>query len=257
MSTKDSCLELAFRMGTILLENGAEITRVQETMERVAAAYKADEFNVYVLSNAIFANGMEAGVNRRTEIKFIKSSSIHFGRISAVNQISREIVKGNLTVNEAWERLEKINDIPFTKKALMVAACAVSAAGFCFIYGGSLWDSLAALICGFVLQLFLSGSEKHLHSKFMVNILASSLVALVALGLHGIGLGENSDKIIAGSIIRLVPGVALTTAIRDFLSSDYLSGTIHMIDAALIGGSIAVGVGVIVKLSSLIPGLML
>ena len=53
MPAKDSCLELAFRMGTILLENGAEITRVQETMERVAAAYKADEFNVYVLSNAI------------------------------------------------------------------------------------------------------------------------------------------------------------------------------------------------------------
>ena len=257
MPAKDSCLELAFRMGTILLENGAEITRVQETMERVAAAYKADEFNVYVLSNAIFANGVEAGVNRRTEIKFVKSASIHFGRISAVNQLSREISAGKVSVSEAWERLEEINRIPFTRSAMMVLATAASAAAFCFIYGGSLWDSLAALICGFFLQIFLSRSEKFLHSKFMLNIIASALVALIALILHGIGLGEHSDKIIAGSIIRLVPGVALTTAIRDFLSSDYLSGTIHMIDAALIGGSIAIGVGVIVKLSSLIPGLML
>jgi len=254
MSEKDSCLELAFRMGTILLENGAEITRVQETMERVADAYKADEFNVYVLSNAIFANGIESGVNRRTEIKFVRSSSIHFGRIAAINQLSRDISAGKLTVSEAWDKLDEINSIPYTKKIIMILACAVSSAGFCFLYGGSLWDSIAALICGFILQVFLSASEKLFRSKFIVNIVASALVALVVLLLHALGLGDHTDKAIAGSIIRLVPGVALTTAIRDFLSSDYLSGTIHMIDAALIGGSIAIGVGVVIKLSSFLPG---
>ena len=256
MSAKDSCLELAFRMGTILLENGAEITRVQETMERVAAAYKADEFNVYVLSNAIFANGVEAGINRRTEIKFVRNSSIHFGRIAAVNQLSRDISAGKLSIHEAWDRLERINDIPYTRKTMMILACAVSSAGFCFIYGGSVWDSIAALICGFILQIFLYSSERFLRSKFTVNIVASALVAVIALALHVLGLGEHTDKVIAGSIIRLVPGVALTTAIRDFLSSDYLSGTIHAIDAALIGGSIAIGVGVIIKFSSLLAGII-
>ena len=62
------------------------------------------------------------------------------------------------------------------------------------------------------------------------------------------------DMIIIGSIIRLVPGVALTTSIRDFFHSDYLSGAIRMLDALLVGGCIAMGVGVVVKLLSLLTG---
>ncbi|MFQ7747543.1 MAG: threonine/serine exporter family protein, partial [Eubacteriales bacterium] len=50
------------------------------------------------------------------------------------------------------------------------------------------------------------------------------------------------------------PGVALTTSIRDFFNGDYLSGTIRMIDAVLVGGCIAVGVGVVIRLMSIITG---
>ena len=41
----------------------------------------------------------------------------------------------------------------------------------------------------------------------------------------------------------LTPGVALVMGIRDFINADYLSGTIRLIDAVLIAGSLAVGVG--------------
>jgi hypothetical protein len=51
-----------------------------------------------------------------------------------------------------------------------------------------------------------------------------------------------------------VPGVALTTSIRDFFHGDYLSGAIRMLDAVLVGGCIAMGVGVVVKVLSLLTG---
>ena len=82
-----SVLELSFQMGETLLENGAEISRVQETMERVAKAYHAEEFNVYVLTNAVFAGGKENGVEKRMELKHVPSSSIHFGRILSLIHI--------------------------------------------------------------------------------------------------------------------------------------------------------------------------
>ena len=47
MPQTDSALELSFRMGQALLENGAEISRVQETMERVVQSYQVESFNVY------------------------------------------------------------------------------------------------------------------------------------------------------------------------------------------------------------------
>lgn len=108
----ESAAGLSFQMGEALLRNGAEIFRVQETMERVAHAYGIEEYNVYVLSNAIFANAVENGRRVETKLKFIPGSSIHFGRIAGINQLSREIEGGSVSIPEACERLHAIVDIP-------------------------------------------------------------------------------------------------------------------------------------------------
>ena len=250
MSETSSVLELSFHMGQALLENGAEISRVQETMERVAKAYHAEEFNVYVLTNAVFAVGVENGTERRMELKHVPASSIHFGRICAVNQLSREIAEGKHTVEEALARLEEIRNLPYSSLPLSIFACAVGSAAFSFLFGGSGWDALTAFVCGLLLEPFLYWLGKHHFSKVLTNLSASALVTLLASVLLLLGMGQNLDKIIIGSIIRLVPGVALTTSIRDFFHGDYLSGTIRMIDALLVGGCIAVGVGVVVRLLS-------
>ena len=94
--------------------------------------------------------------------------------------------------------------------------------------------------------MFLNAIDSRTASKFIINLASSAVVAVCAVLLFAVGLGNSLDKIIIGSIIRLVPGVALTTSIRDFLNGDYLSGTIRMIDAFLVGGCIAIGVGAVV-----------
>ncbi len=254
MKERSSVLELSFQMGKVLLENGAEISRVQETMERVAKAYHAEEFNVYVLTNAIFANGRENGVEKRTELKHVPSTSIHFGRICAVNQLSREIVEGKHTVEEAFDLLDHAREIPYSPLPLAIFACALGSAAFSFLFGGSGWDSLAAFLCGLALEPFLYWTGKRKLSKFLTNLSASALVTLLGVVFMLLGVGQNLDKIIIGSIIRLVPGVALTTSIRDFFNGDYLSGAIRMIDAFLVGGCIAVGVGVVVRLAAPLLG---
>ncbi len=114
-SSPVSVLELAFRMGETLLENGAEISRVQETMERIAQAYHVEAFNVYVLTNAIFASGVEDGIQHSVKMQYIPSTSTHLGRISAVNQLSREIVQGDRQVAEAFARLEEIRVLPYSR----------------------------------------------------------------------------------------------------------------------------------------------
>lgn len=249
-----SALELSFFMGRTLLENGAEISRVQETMERVAQAYGVDEFNVYVLSNAIFVNGIENGVRHTTKLRHIPSTTIHFGRISAVNQLSREITGGKYTVEEAFALLNRASVIPYSSLLLAVGACGAGSAAFAYLFGGSWVDALSAFFCGLVLELYLHWAGKKKLSKFLTNLSASALVTLCGALLFLLGMGHNLDKIIIGSIIRLVPGVALTTSLRDFFNSDYLSGTIRMIDALLVGGCIAVGVGVVMRLLSPLLG---
>ena len=254
MEDDTSILELSFQMGETLLKNGAEISRVQETMERVARAYHAEEFNVYVLTNAIFATGVEQGVERSVELKHIPSTSTHLGRISAVNQLSREIAQGQHTVEEAFRILRRIQTLPFSSLPLATLACGVGSAAFSYLFGGDLFDACTAFVCGLVLELYLYWVGKHGLSKFLTNLSASALVTLCGALFLFLGFGHNMDKIIIGSIIRLVPGVALTTSIRDFFNGDYLSGAIRMLDAFLVGGCIAVGVGVVVRCLALVTG---
>lgn len=249
-----SVLDLAFQMGEALLENGAEISRVQETMERVAQAYHVEDFHVYVLTNAIFVSGVEDGVLHTTKLRHIPSTTTHLGRICAVNQLSREIAQGLHPVAGALERLGEIRALPYSPLPLAVLCCAVGSASFSYLFGGSWLDAAVAFFCGVALELFLSFASRRGMSKFLTNLSASALVTLCGGALFLLGLGDNMDKIIIGSIIRLVPGVALTNSIRDFFSGDYLSGAIRMLDAFLVGGCIAVGVGFIIRLLSVLTG---
>lgn len=249
-----SVLDLAFQMGEALLENGAEISRVQETMERVAQAYHVEDFHVYVLTNAIFVSGVEDGVLHTTKLRHIPSTTTHLGRICAVNQLSREIAQGLHPVAGALERLGEIRALPYSPLPLAVLCCAVGSASFSYLFGGSWLDAAVAFFCGVALELFLSFASRRGMSKFLTNLSASALVTLCGGALFLLGLGDNMDKIIIGSIIRLVPGVALTTSIRDFFHGDYLSGAIRMLDAFLVGGCIALGVGFVVRLLSGLTG---
>ena len=55
--SSEEVLKLASEVGSLLLQNGAEISRVEETMERIAAHYGVSGENFFVLSNGIFTTG--------------------------------------------------------------------------------------------------------------------------------------------------------------------------------------------------------
>lgn len=257
MDDKKRILDLAVKAGEILLKNGAEIFRVQDTMTIIANTYNVHDFNVYVISNGIFASINEDKENHYTEVKHIPLSPVHLGRVAAVNSLSREIAEGKYTVDEAILELKKIETIPYSKNFSQILSSGIGSACFCYIFGGTFYDSIISFISGILLYVFITSVSKIKMSKIMINILGSSLVTLCGILLLRLGFGNNLDKVIIGSIIPLVPGVPLTTSIRDFLNGDYLSGTIRLIDALLIAFCIALGVGIVFKVFNIFGGVVI
>lgn len=268
LGTGKRALDLTVRIGEVLLKNGGEIFRVQQTMQMIAKAYGISGFHVYVLANGIFASAEEDGQNickevcelqKRQEtgsqVRYIPLSSVHLGRVAAVNNLSREIVAKKYTIDQAWEKINEIDRIPFTSNRLQVLVSGLGSAAFCYLLGGSLIDSAASFLSGMLLWCFVLFLSSHRANKIMVNILSSALVTLTGMFLFHYVFGENMDKIIIGSIIPLLPGVPLTNSIRDFLNGDYLSGTIRMIDAVLVACCIALGVGMVLRLFPILTGL--
>ena len=52
-------LALSIEMGDALLRNGAEVYRVEDTVVHILEAYEVENYDVYVLSNGIFASANE------------------------------------------------------------------------------------------------------------------------------------------------------------------------------------------------------
>jgi len=247
-------LDLSVSMGEELLKNGAEIYRVQETVEHVMQAYGAEDYNVFVLTNGIFATVNENREDAGSMVRNVPIGTVNLEKIAAINQLSREICQGTCSVREANERLEQCRKSSVLPKRILIPACGVGSAGFCYLLGGKPFDSLFSFFLGMLLQWFLLAAEERHVSKFLTDILGSAMVTIGGLVLYVIGLGIQFDRVIIGGIILLMPGVALVTAIRDLFNGDYLSGSIRLMDALLTGACIAIGVGAAVKVFQLLGG---
>lgn len=250
----EEVLDLALMAGHILLENGAEIYRVEETIDRICRYYGVNSENAFVLSNGIFLTAGSARESFFAKVQHIPVSGTHLNKVAAVNQLSREIVEGKHTIQDAYRILEEIRTMPGKKRWMQTLASGVGSAAFCIFFGGTFGDSLAAFAAGICLYLYVLWlSVPHL-SKIVGNIGGGALVTVVCCLLYLMGVGENLNFMMIGTIMPLVPGVAFTNSIRDVADGDYISGSVRMLDALLVFFCIAIGVGIGFSLISLVPG---
>ncbi|NLZ18967.1 MAG: threonine/serine exporter family protein [Bacteroidales bacterium] len=242
-------LEVASEAGHILLENGAEISRVEDIMARIATTYGVDSGSFFVISNGIFTTGRinhvrSGGGQAQTyaNVEFIPLKGIQLSKVVAVNRLSYDISNGLCSLEQARERLRIIRNAP-SQPAWMTALCtAVGAAGFSAVFGGSWLDCAAAFVVGLVLFLYMYFvSVRHLSK--IVGGLSNALVAtLLCLAFYRIGFGGSLSNMIIGSIMPLIPGVPFVNGVRDLANSDYLAGLTRLTDAML--GFVCIALGV-------------
>ena len=248
-------LETAMEAGHILLESGAEIFRVEDTMKHISRHFgvEATEENFFVLSNGIFTTGHKNG-REFAKIQHIPVHGARLSKVVAINQLSREIEQGKYTLDEVRERLKEIRALPEKPKPLQILASGLGAAAFSYMLGGSLTDAGAALLAGLLLHVFVLFVSLPHMSKIIGNICGGALVTVVCALCHGLGFGDSLSHMIIGSIIPLVPGVAFTNGIRDIADGDYISGAVRLLDAVLVFLCIAIGVGLVFTVYRRISG---
>ena len=127
---------------------------------------------------------------------------------------------------------------------IQILASGVGSACFCYLFGGSLTDSAVAFAAGLLLYVFILLIGPCDISKITKNICGGALVTLICILSYRLGIGDNLSRMIIGSIIPLVPGVAFTNGIRDIADGDYISGAVRLLDAILVFLCVAIGVGV-------------
>ncbi len=249
-SEAKNLLILATLAGEIMLKSGAETYRVEDTITRICRAKSNIKFaESFVIPTGIFIS-IEYEDDLISYIKRIKSISIDLNKIDMVNEFSRKFVSNNLNINDSFSELKKINKFMIYKNIFKNIFGALACGFFALLFKGSMGDALGSFLSSFVALSVLSRFIKYKLTFFLNNIVGSIVMSILSIIFLKVGLGQNLDIMIIGSIMCLVPGVAITNAVRDTMSGDYLSGLSIGMEAVFSALSIALGVGIILSIYS-------
>lgn len=247
-------MDMASYAGKILLQSGADIVRVEDTIRHIMISYGIHDFEVFTVANGIF---LTTGITEKRidvparhdflRIRSIPLTSTNLGKVDAVNSLSRAIAQGEYqNVDDAFTRLCEIDAMKPHKAPVLMFGSALASMGLAYMFGGSFVDSAVAFVVGFLFYASVVFLDEKKLSRLLTNIICSSAMTLIAgifTGILGVGV---LDRVLIGCLMPLVPGVSFTNAIRDIASGNYISGLVRLVDAILVALGIAIGVGVTV-----------
>ena len=85
--------------GRLMMESGAETYRAEDTMDRMAVSQKLTESQSFVTPTGIIFSGNK---NLPTRLVRIKARTTDLGKISLVNNVSRKLAIGEISIEEAY-----------------------------------------------------------------------------------------------------------------------------------------------------------
>ncbi len=241
-------IETAVLAGEIMLKSGAEAYRVEDTMSHILKNADAETKEVIVMTTAIMAELEVKGEQPLIRIKRVHNRGIDLNKVVLVNDTSRKLCNGEITVKEAYEKMMQISkDIykQYTSEWFMLLTYIGAVIGFTIMFGGKLNEILGAICTGGILafcQIF--GGKLRVNGFMLETVSAMAVTALSILLKAFVPATININALIVGSIMPMVPGVSITNAVRDTLQGDYLTGGSRMMEAFIHAAAIALGVGI-------------
>lgn len=236
-------VDAAVLAGELMLKNGAEIYRVEDTISRMLSRSGLSIRQAYVTSTGFVVTLDDPKVDSMTVVRRVGERNTNLNKISIVNTISRQFCTGEISLKEAFHQLNHMEESLYGQFQKDACTLMVTAA-FALLLGSSWRDALGAGAAGVLLVLTGHLGRRIGFTPFLQTLVSSTVIALGAVGLSKVpGTGLNMDMIIIGAIMPILPGAALTTAVRDTLQGDYVAGGAKALEALVKVAAIVIGVG--------------
>lgn len=250
----EKLLDLATQIGYLLAMSGAETFRVEDSINRLLSAYGV-ESEVFAIPNCITVSMKASDGQTITRVRRVGHHGNNLEKVEQFSNLSRKICTEKPPVDTAVQWLED------TKKNcrsyplwIDFAGHFLGAFGFAFFFGGTLIDALCSGVCGIVIGLVNRFLDRLKVNPFFSTIASAFLMALTAYGFGILNLADNTDTVVIGALMLLVPGLLFTNAMRDIIFGDTNSGTNRIVQVLLVAAAIALGTGAAWNLAEFLIG---
>ena len=234
-------MDLAMTIGYRMIRYGAEVYRVEDSLERLFAAYTGRDVHVFSIPSSLLVTYTDESGTNLTQSRRILVRGNNLDRLEQLNALCRWMCRETPDEDVVRAELERIEGRRMYSLGEMILAYAGTSAAFALLFGGSAWDAGTAAVIGAVVRVVRTGLERLHSNEFFCHLVCSwFLVSLAALAWYW-GLAGDMDIVIVGTIMTLVPGFTLTGSMRDFIVGDSVAGLVRLVEALLVSAGLAVG----------------
>lgn len=240
-TTYEKTLSTILDVGESMLAAGADVSLVEEEVQKMVFAAGAEKADVFALSSLIIASittpdGRVYSENRR----FARGVNTDFEKLEDLHLLSVEYCAGKLSAPDLQRRRDAIakRSLP---NVMMYIGAVLSTAGFAVFFGGTLLDGIVSALFAIIICLMITFVKPHLVNENVFLFLAAFVSGLGIAAVAKVVPDLNMGMTIVGTIMILIPGIAVTNSARDMLSGDVITGIVGLVQALIASTVLAVG----------------
>lgn len=253
----NTLLDLVADLGYQLAMCGAETYRVEESVKRIMASYGI-EAEVFAITNCLIVGLTTPEGNTITRMRRIGFHGNDLNGVECFNSLSRKICTQvpEPKIATEWLKVAKHHRATYNFPISLLGHF-LAAFGFAILFGGKAIDGLCAGLCGLLIGLVDKALVKMKVNTFFSTMTCAFLMAFLAYMLGTVRVAYNTDTVIIGALMLLVPGLLITNAMRDIIFGDTISGVNRIVQVLLIAAAIAIGTGAAWNFSDKLFGISL
>ncbi len=245
--TTNELLTVTSTIGSLLIEYGAEIYRVEDSINRIAAAYGYNledggrKVEVFAVPACLIITIDSLSGNPMTRQRRITQRVTNLDRVDKLNNLSRYICSEKPDFKTIMNFIGQIKNRKVYSRPVRLLSYGVVASTFALFFGGGIPEAAVAGCIGIIIKLISAGVSKVKPSVFFEGVICSMTAASIAVLVSKTGFTDGFDTVIIGALMTMVPGITLTNCMRDFIAGDFLAGLYTLTEAVLIAVGMATG----------------
>ena len=245
-------IDLALRVGEVVMSSGAGAADVSATMLAVTSACGLRgcviDVNFTTLTVAYQAS---PDVAPETHMRVVRYRGQEYGQLTEVDTLVRDLSTGRIDREGASRRLNEIlwAPRPYPRWAVTVSTGAL-AGGVTLLLGGDWLILLVAIVAAITIDLSNRALANRRVPVFYAQVLGAFIATSITLGLFALDLPIRPSLVIAASIIVLLAGASLVGSVQDALTGYYVTAAARTFEVILLTAGIIAGITLALSISN-------
>lgn len=241
-------------IGELMLVNGAEVSRVEDTLSRICSAYHFQSSDTHAINSSII---MTVHIDEQiiiTQARRIGNINTNFHLVELCNELSRDICCNSAPPALPWLKkrisfIKKQDSYPFS---FHLFGWILATFSFSFFFSGGWLEALVSSIIALIICLLQYDFNSIEINKIVENIVLSAVMSILAFTFSIVFPTLQYDIVIISNIMLLIPGLSFCNGIKSMTVGDTISGILTLCDALLRAFAIGLGYTIIIMLERVI-----